>query len=106
MNMSYLFLAASILFEVFSSTMLKLSNGFKRLLPVVGIVVGYGISFYALSITLQSLPLGVVYATWSGVGTILTVVIGVLLFKEKVNKKGALGIAILLVGLVLMNLSK
>ena len=104
--MSYLFLAASILFEVFSSTMLKLSDGFKRLLPVVGIVLGYGISFYALSITLQSLPLGVVYATWSGVGTILTVVIGVLLFKEKVNKKGVLGIAILLVGLVLMNLSK
>ncbi|PAD19849.1 DMT family transporter [Terribacillus saccharophilus] len=106
MNMSYLFLAASILFEVFSSTMLKLSDGFKRLLPVIGIVLGYGISFYALSITLQSLPLGVVYATWSGVGTILTVVIGVLLFKEKVNKKGVLGIAILLVGLVLMNLSK
>ncbi|MEC0281436.1 DMT family transporter [Terribacillus saccharophilus] len=106
MNMSYLFLAASILFEVFSSTMLKLSDGFKRLLPVIGIVVGYGISFYALSITLQSLPLGVVYATWSGIGTILTVVIGVLLFKEKVNKKGALGIVILLVGLVLMNLSK
>lgn len=104
--MSYLFLAASILFEVFSSTMLKLSDGFKRLLPVIGIVVGYGISFYALSITLQSLPLGVVYATWSGIGTILTVVIGVLLFKEKVNKKGALGIVILLVGLVLMNLSK
>lgn len=104
--MSYLFLAASILFEVFSSTMLKLSDGFKRILPVVGIVLGYGISFYALSITLQSLPLGVVYATWSGVGTILTVVIGVLLFKEKVNKKGVLGIAILLVGLVLMNLSK
>lgn len=104
--MSYLFLAASILFEVFSSTMLKFSDGFKRLMPVIGIVVGYGISFYALSITLQSLPLGVVYATWSGVGTILTVVIGVLLFKEKVNKKGALGIVILLVGLVLMNLSK
>ena len=99
-------MAASILFEVFSSTMLKLSDGFKRLLPVIGIVVGYGISFYALSITLQSLPLGVVYATWSGIGTILTVVIGVLLFKEKVNKKGALGIVILLVGLVLMNLSK
>ncbi|WP_141234972.1 DMT family transporter [Terribacillus saccharophilus] len=106
MNMSYLFLAASILFEVFSSTMLKLSDGFKRLLPVIGIVLGYGISFYALSITLQSLPLGVVYATWSGVGTILTVVIGILLFKERVNKKGVLGIAILLVGLVLMNLSK
>ncbi|PAF19180.1 QacE family quaternary ammonium compound efflux SMR transporter [Terribacillus saccharophilus] len=104
--MSYLFLAASILFEVFSSTMLKLSDGFKRLLPVIGIVLGYGISFYALSITLQSLPLGVVYATWSGVGTILTVVIGILLFKERVNKKGVLGIAILLVGLVLMNLSK
>lgn len=81
--MGYLFLAVSILFEVFSSTMLKLSNGFKRILPVLGLVAGYGISFYALSITLQSLPLGVVYATWSGIGTILTVIIGVLLFKEK-----------------------
>ncbi|MFP7493056.1 multidrug efflux SMR transporter [Terribacillus saccharophilus] len=104
--MGYLFLAVSIIFEVFSSTMLKLSNGFKHLLPIIGLVVGYGVSFYSLSVTLKSLPLGVVYATWSGIGTILTVMIGVLLFKEKINKKGALGIIILLIGLVMMNLSK
>jgi multidrug transporter EmrE-like cation transporter len=102
----YLFLAASILFEVLSSTMLKLSNGFKHIIPIVVLVAGYGVSFYALSKTLQVLPLGIVYATWSGVGTILTVIIGVLLFKERINKKGILGIAVLLAGLVLMNLSK
>lgn len=102
--MAYLLLFVSIILEVFGSTMLKLSNGFARVLPVVGVLVGYGLAFYLVSITLQSLPLGVVYATWSGLGTILTVVVGVVFFKDRINKKGYLGIGLLVVGLVLMNL--
>lgn len=102
----YLFLAGAIIFEVFGSTMLKLSHGFTRFVPVLGVVAGYLTAFYMLSKALQVLPLGLSYATWSGVGTILTVLIGVYLFKEKVNRQGLLGIAILTVGIVLLNLAK
>lgn len=99
----YLLLGIAIVSEVFGSTMLKLSNGFTRLLPVAGVIVGFGVAFYSLSIALKTLPLGVVYATWSGCGTILTVIAGVLFFKEKVNKQDILGIGLLIVGLVLLN---
>ncbi|WP_080846163.1 DMT family transporter [Cytobacillus gottheilii] len=103
---AYLLLIAAILAEVFGSTMLKLSQGFKRIGPVIGLILGYGAAFYFLSLTLQSLPLGLVYAMWSGLGTILTVYIGVLFFKDRLNKKAVMGIALLVVGLVLMNVSK
>ncbi|KKO52226.1 DMT family transporter [Paenibacillus sp. DMB20] len=102
----YLFLAGAIVFEVFGSTMLKLSHGFTRFVPVLGVVAGYIAAFYMLSKALQVLPLGLSYATWSGVGTILTVIIGVYLFKEKINRQGLLGIAILTIGIVLLNLAK
>lgn len=104
--MTYLLLFVSITLEVFGSTMLKVSNGFTRLLPVLGVAVGYGLSFYLVSLVLRALPLGVVYATWSGLGTILTVAAGVVFFKERINGKGLLGIALLIVGLVLINLSE
>ncbi|MEJ8547630.1 DMT family transporter [Brevibacillus borstelensis] len=104
--MAYVFLGAAIVLEVFASTMLKLSNGFSRLIPSVGVIIGYGSAFYALSLALKALPLGLSYATWSGVGTILTVLVGVYLFKEKVNKQAIAGIAILIIGIVMLNLAK
>ncbi|MFD0960389.1 DMT family transporter [Paenibacillus chungangensis] len=103
---AYLLLGCAIVMEVLGSSMLKLSQGFKRLLPSMGVVVGYGIAFYLFSIALKKLPLGVAYATWSGVGTILTVWIGVHVFKEKMNKKTILGLVLLLAGIVLLNLQK
>jgi len=103
--MAYVLLACSIVTEVFGSTMLKLSNGFKRYLPIIGVAAGYGISFYLLSIALIDLPLGFAYAVWSGVGTVLTTIVGIFLFKEKVNRKGLLGIALIIAGVVLLNVS-
>lgn len=102
----YLFLAGAIITEVFGSTTLKLSHGFTRWAPSVGVVIGYAAAFYLLSKALQVLPLGLSYATWSGVGTILTVMIGVGLFKEKINRQGLLGIMMLTVGIIMLNLAK
>jgi len=104
--MAYLFLLTSIITEVFASTMLKLSNGFTKKLPIVGVIVGYGLCFYLLSLTLLELPLGFSYAVWSGLGTILTAVMGVVLFGEKINRQGLFGIALLLIGIILLNISK
>jgi len=102
--MAYVLLVFSIVSEVVGSMMLKLSNGFAKFLPVVGVVLGYGLSFYIFSIVLIDLPLGFSYAIWSGSGTVLTALAGVFFFKEKINKKGALGIGILITGIVLLNL--
>ncbi|WP_249872378.1 DMT family transporter [Oceanobacillus saliphilus] len=101
--MAYLLLAFSIVLEVCGSILLKVSNGFTKFLPVVGVLIGYGLAFYLLAKTLRYLPLGVVYATWSGAGTILTTIAGVLIFKEKINKQAYIGIALLTVGLLMMN---
>ncbi|WP_400162498.1 DMT family transporter [Brevibacillus sp. TJ4] len=106
MLIAYTLLFLAIVLEVFGSSMLKLSNGFSRPLPVLGVIAGYGSAFYMLALALRDLPLGLVYATWSGVGTILTVMVGVYLFREKLNKQGIAGLAILVVGLVLLNLEK
>lgn len=102
----YLFLAGAICLEVFGSTMLKLSHGFTKKKPIIGVIIGYVLAFYLLSKALGGLPLGLSYATWSGMGTILTVVIGVSIFKEKVNRQGLLGITLLIIGIVMLNLSK
>jgi len=67
------------------------------------VVVGYGISFYALSITLRTIPLGVVYAVWSGVGTAAIVLIGFLLFREMLDAVKLAGIALIIIGVVMLN---
>ncbi|UPW84860.1 multidrug efflux SMR transporter [Lysinibacillus sp. Ag94] len=99
------FLFISIISEVFASSMLKLTNGFKRLLPSVGVVVGYGTAFYFLSLTLQSIAIGTAYAIWAGVGTALTAVIGVVFYKELFNLKKIIGILLIIVGVVILNLA-
>lgn len=101
--LGYLFI--SIFSEVFASSMLKLTNGFKRILPSMGVVVGYGIAFYFFSLTLQSLAIGTAYAIWAGVGTALTAIIGVVFYKELFNYKKLLGILLIIVGVVILNLA-
>ena len=92
--MHWLTLAFAILCEVFATTMLKLSDGFTRPLPLLGMTLGYALSFYALALTLKTLPLGAAYAIWGGV---------VVVFGEKTDTAGIVGIAFILVGLVILN---
>ncbi len=87
---AFAFLFISIISEVFASSMLKQTDGFKRILPSIGVVVGYGTAFYFLSLTLQSLAIGTAYAIWAGVGTALTAIIGVIFYKELMNRKKTL----------------
>lgn len=103
--MAYILLALSIISEVFGSTMLKLSHGFTKFFPLIGFIAGYSICFYLFSIALLELPLGFSYAIWSGVGTILTALVGVCLFKENVNRQGIIGICLIILGVVLLNLA-
>ncbi|NQX71645.1 multidrug efflux SMR transporter [Paenibacillus alba] len=101
----FVLLAAAILAEVFGSSMLKVSNGFKKLFPSLGVVVGMGLAFYCLSLSLKVIPLGTAYAIWSGAGTALTALIGVVIYKEKLNLKNYLGLVLIIGGVVMMKLS-
>lgn len=98
-----LWLALAISTEVVATTALKLSDGFTRLGWGGVVVVGYGISFYALSVSLRTIPLGVVYAIWSGIGTAAIVVIGYFLFREVLDAMKLAGIGLIIIGVVMLN---
>lgn len=103
--MAYVLLAFAILAEVAGTTSLKFSNGFTRLWPSVGTLVGYGLSFYLLSLVLKSVPVGTAYAIWSAVGTALIATIGILFLGEAATLQRLLGIALVIVGVVILNLA-
>lgn len=105
MILGYLFLAVAIFSEAVSAVMLKFSNGFTRFKPSAVVVAGYTLAFYMLSLTLNIIPLSMSYATWSGVGTVLTAIFGVLFFKETLNQRAIIGMAMLVLGVVLLNMS-
>ena len=94
----------AVLSEVIATTALKLSEGFTKLAPSMVVVVGYGISFYLLSLSLKVLPIGIAYALWSGIGIILTVIAGIVLWKESMDWVRALGIALIMAGILIINL--
>ncbi|MEK8197615.1 DMT family transporter [Lysinibacillus sp. FSL M8-0134] len=99
----YLFLTLSIISEVFATTMLKLSDGFTVLVPSLAVALGYGISFYSLSLCLKTMPLSLAYAIWSGVGTALTVMVGIIIWNDIFNLYSAIGIALIIGGVILLN---
>ncbi|GGE17153.1 quaternary ammonium compound efflux SMR transporter QacE delta 1 [Primorskyibacter flagellatus] len=101
--MPYLYLVIAIAGEVIATSSLKASEGFTRLLPSVVVVVGYGVAFYFLSLTLKSIPIGTAYAIWSGLGIVLVASAGWLVFGQKVDLWGALGMGLIVAGVVLLN---
>lgn len=99
----YLALIMAILGEVFGTTMLKLSEGFTNLFPSIGVVIGFGLAFYFLSQCLKTLSLSLAYAIWSGVGTALTALLGVLIWKDDFNMYTLFGLVLIIGGVVLLN---
>jgi len=99
-----LILAIAIVAETISTTALKASEGFSRLWPSVIVVVGYVISFYCLSLTLKVLPVGVVYAIWSGVGIILITLMGWLIYGQKLDLAALAGMGLIVAGVMVINL--
>ncbi|MGC1549526.1 MAG: multidrug efflux SMR transporter [Rhodanobacter sp.] len=101
---AWLTLALAILAEVVGTSALKASAGFSRLLPSMVVVAGYGVAFYFLSLTLKQIPVGIAYAVWSGAGTVLITLIGVLVFRQKIDLAGVIGIALIIAGVLVLNL--
>jgi multidrug resistance protein EbrB len=99
----YLYLSIAIFTEIIATMFLKLSEGFTVLIPSIIVVIGYGVSFYCLGKTLAFLPLSLAYAIWSGLGTALTAVLGVLLFDDPLSIGLVFGITLIIGGVVLLN---
>lgn len=102
--MQWLWLAVAILAEVTATSALKSSDGFRRPGPSVVVVGGYALSLYLLSLTLDVLPVGVVYAIWSGVGVALVTLAGRVFFKQKLDLAAIIGIGMIVGGVVVLQL--
>ncbi|MBF0187529.1 MAG: multidrug efflux SMR transporter [Magnetococcales bacterium] len=102
----YLLLSLAILSELAGTSAMKLSEGFTRLVPSVIFIIGYGLSFYLLALSLERIPVSTAYAIWAGVGTAGIAVIGVLAFEESLSPMGIGGIALIILGVILLHLSR
>lgn len=100
----YIFLGLAIMLEIFSTSMLKASDGFSRLVPSIIFLVGMGASFYTLSQALTAIPLSLAYAIWSGLGTALTAIVAVVVWKETITIYTVMGILLIIGGVVILNL--
>lgn len=102
--MHWLYLAIAILTEVIATSVLKAADGFTRWIPSMVVVAGYACSFYFLSLTLRSIPLGVAYAVWSGIGLALVSLIGWIVYHQPLDAAAMIGIGLIIAGIVVLNL--
>jgi small multidrug resistance pump len=102
--MSYFYLALAIAAEVAGTSLLKATEEFTRLVPTTFLVICYLLSFWLMTLALRDLPLGVVYAVWSGLGICLVAVIGAVIYKEIPDLGSIIGMALIISGVVVMHL--
>lgn len=98
------FLTLAIVSEVIATTTLKASESFTRPIPSLIVVIGYGLAFYFFSVCMNSISVGVAYAIWSGAGIILVALLSWLFYGQLLDRAGMLGIALILVGVLILNL--
>lgn len=102
--MPWLYLIFAITGEVIGTTALKASDGFSRVGPSVIVVIGYAIAFYFLALVLRTVPLGVTYAIWSGVGVAAVTLIGWLVYGQRLDLPAVVGIGLIVAGVMVLNL--
>jgi len=100
---AYLALGIAIVAEVIATTALKASDSFTRLLPSAIALAGYAIAFYCLTITLRSMPTGIAYAIWSGLGIVLITLASFLVYRQTIDLLGLLGMGLIIAGVVVLN---
>lgn len=99
----WLVLGIAIVAETIATSAMKSSEGFTRVVPSIIVLLGYGIAFYFLSITLRTIPVGIAYAIWSGVGIVLITLVGWTVFGQKLDAPALIGMALIIAGVVTMN---
>lgn len=101
---AWIWLGIAIIAEVIATTALKASDGFNRAVPSTIVIIGYGIAFYGLSMTLKEIPIGVAYAIWSGVGIVCIALIGLFVYGQRLDWPAIAGISLILAGVLVMNI--
>ena len=102
-RVAYLYLLVAIVAEVIGTTALKASDGFTRIGPSLVTAIGYGIAFYCLSVTLRSVPTGIAYAIWSGLGIVLVSLAAWFFQDQKLDMAAIVGMALIILGVIVMN---
>lgn len=102
--MNALYLLIAIAFEVLATSALKQTEGFTRLAPSLACIAGYALALYFMSLPLRTIPVGVVYAIWSGAGIVLVTVVAWFAFDQRLDAPALLGIGLILAGVVVLNL--
>ncbi len=102
--MNWLYLVIAIISEVIGTSALKASEGFSKLYPSLLVMLGYGTAFYFLSLTLRTIPVGIAYAIWSGLGVVLITIVSWILFNQRLDLAGWLGILLITSGVIVLNL--
>lgn len=100
----FIYLAMAIVAEVIATTMLKASEGFTRLWPSLVVVVGYAVAFWGLSMVVKTMPLGIVYAIWSGMGIVLVSIAAVFVYQQKLDLPAVIGMVLIIAGVLVINL--
>jgi small multidrug resistance pump len=100
---NWLFLGIAIFGEVIATSALKASDGFSKLVPSVVVAVGYMIAFYFLSLALRSIPVGIAYAIWAGLGVVCVTAIAWVGYGQKLDIAAIAGMILIVTGVVVMN---
>ncbi len=103
MKTAYIYLAVAIVAEVVATSALKASEEFTRWIPGMIVVIGYGAAFYYMTLVLRSIPLGITYAVWAGLGIVLVTVAGAVLYKQIPDMPAIIGIGLIVAGVIVIN---
>jgi small multidrug resistance pump len=102
--MKWVYLYTAIVTEVIATSALKSSEGFSRLIPSIIVIVSYAVSFYFFALTLKTIPIGIGYAIWSGVGVVLITMIGVFFYHQRLDIAAIIGMTLIVAGVIIINL--
>lgn len=100
----YALLGIAIVAEVIATSAMRASEGFSRQVPSAVVVIGYGIAFYCLSLTLKSIPVGIVYAVWSGAGIVLITLVALVLYRQVPDLPAIIGLGLIIAGVAVLNI--
>lgn len=102
--MNYLYLTIAIIAEVIATSALKASAGFTKLVPSALVIIGYAVAFYLLTLVLKTIPVGITYALWSGLGIVLVTIAGIFIYKEVPDLPAVIGMGLIVAGVLVINL--
>ena len=102
--MGYWYLTIAIVAEVIATNALKSSDEFTKLIPSIVVVIGYGVAFYFLSLVLKTIPVGIAYAIWAGMGVVLVAIVAAILFRQIPDLPAIIGMALIVSGVAIINI--